>query len=405
MKFGMILLVLLMLCALAGSLIPQGAETMRYVHQYGARAATLLLFLGLTDIFNTWYFIALSALLCLNLVFCSIVRFPRAMGAAKALRQRTAQAGDDAPLTPEQRTRLLSWLGAHGFAEREGVFLRNRAGFFGSFLVHVSILVILAFGSLVLLGPEISDRTLMPGETLTLSDGTRLSCDAFSIQDATGRLDYASTLRMTSADGTREAEQVVRVNEPLRFLSYKVYQNTYGTAGQITVTNADGAQDLFYVTEPCFLSIDGQNGLYFVGLYPGYVQESDGGYTLVSASASSYEDPVYDVRSISGGMSTSVLAFPGETLAIGTMRFAFGDPVEYPGLRIKRVSPALFAGLYFGFLLMVVALYGCFFTIPVCVKVSETGYAVRSPKDAQGLLMDIELLLAEDDPHKEEKTS
>ena len=101
--------------------------------------------------------------------------------------------------------------------------------------------------------------------------------------------------------------------------------------------------------------------------------------------AGGYADPVHSVQSISGGMSTSVLAFPGETLTLGEIDFTFREPVEYPGLRIKRVSPALYAGLYFSFALMVIALYLCFFMAPVAVRVEDAGWRVDSPKSQQGL--------------------
>ena len=53
-----------------------------------------------------------------------------------------------------------------------------------------------------------------------------------------------------------------------------------------------------FLTDPCFLSIDGRNGVYFQALYPGFIREEDGNYTLVTSTASSYEDPVYSIQSI-----------------------------------------------------------------------------------------------------------
>ena len=84
MTFGMILLVLVIACSLAGSLIPQQETAMAYVSAYGTNTATLLIALGLTDVFHTWYFYALEILLCLNLVLCSILRFPRTLRSADA---------------------------------------------------------------------------------------------------------------------------------------------------------------------------------------------------------------------------------------------------------------------------------------------------------------------------------
>ena len=401
MKFGMLLLVLVMLCSLAGSLVSQQAEAMTYVNAYGASVAAVLMFLGVTDIFHTWYFYTLLGLLSLNLILCSITRFPKTVKAAEGLRSRCAETPTETTLSTEKLGALKGFLTARRFRAGEDgsggqVYSRNGLGFYGSFLTHLSILLVLIFGGAVLLTPVISDITVMPGSAVTLDDGTVLRCDSFHIMDESGGLDYASTLHMESADGRSEKDQVVRVNEPMRFGGYKVYQNTYGTAGRVkVVNNANGAEEIFYLTEACFLSIDGENGLYYVALYPGYLQDKDGSFTLITSTSTSYDDPIYDVRVISGGMSSSVLALPDETVTVGDISFTMLSPAEYPGLRIKYVSSVLFGGLYFSFGLMVLALYLCFFMVPVCVHVTAEGYAICSPKEQNGLLTEIEAALAE----------
>lgn len=405
MKFGMILLILVMALSLAGSLIPQQDKAMRYVSLYGDKTAALLIGLGATDIFHTWYFYALEILLCLNLVLCSILRFPSTRKAAEEWQKKAEYAEIDQPLSEGQRLKLEEYLSTrrYGKAARDGgaVYRKNALGFYGSFLTHLSILLVLLFGSLVLLTPDIQDRTLMPGDTLTLDDGTQITCDSFHIEDETGKLDYASVLTAASADGKEAKQQEVRVNTPLRFGAYKIYQHTYGTAGQVKITNRkNGAEDLVTLTEPTNLLIDPMNGVIFNALYPAYLVDADGNYTLITNTSGSYPDPVYDIRSISGGMSASMLAFPGEELVNGDIAFTFLDPVEYPGLRIKHVSPWLFGGLYFSFGLMVLALYLCFFAVPVYVSVKDDGYAVLSPKIQEGLLIDLRSLLEE----KEEST-
>jgi len=88
-----------------------------------------------------------------------------------------------------------------------------------------------------------------------------------------------------------------------------------------------------------------------------------------------------------------VLVFPGETLQIGEHSFTFLDPAEYPGLRIKRLSPILYGCLYFGFALMVAALCLCFFATPACVRVEEDGFAIRSPNPQEGLLINLKAAL------------
>lgn len=95
-------------------------------------------------------------------------------------------------------------------------------------------------------------------------------------------------------------------------------------------------------------------------------------------------------------MTTPVLAFPDETLTIGDVSFTLLDPVSYPGLRIKHMHTEILSMLYATFVLIVAALYLCFFMVPVAVKVTESGYAVLSPKTQTGLMIELEALLKEE---------
>lgn len=402
MRFGMILLVLVVVCSFAGSMIPQQREAMDYVQRYGARGAQLILGLGLDDVFSTPYFIIIMAALCLNLVLCSILRLPRTMRAGRLLQQDAARASVDKPLTAPQAEKLRAWFGAHHYRSQEvdgvRVYSKNLAGFYGSFLTHLSLLLILAVGTAAVVLAEVNDQVIMPGETSTLADGTRLTVESFQIENGLGDLDYASIITMTTADGSRSERAQIRVNEPMRFGEYKVYQQTYGTAGNVIITNlANGASETMVLTESCLLTLDGVNGLFYSALYPGYIRGADGNVTLITSTSGAYSDPVYDVRTVVEGETTAVLAFPGETLTIGDVSFTMGDPVSYPGLRIKRMPGVVLGALYAVFALMVVSLYLCFFMPPVCVKVTDEGYILRSPKAQTGLLLELDALLEEEE--------
>ncbi len=403
MRFGMILLVLVMALSVVGSLIPQKEQAMTYVRAYGAEKATLLMALGWNDLFHTWYFLALEGLLCINLLLCSILRFPRTVHAGEQLMKTAEDSSTETPCDSAQLQRMKEFLLSHGFRKRNAatgeIYTRHFLGFYGSFLTHLSILWVLLFGSLVLMTPQTEDLTVMPGESLVLSDGTRILCESFHIEDGQGKLDYASTLHAISADGKQEKIQEIRVNEPMRFGNYKVYQQTYGTAGRVRIVNhATETEDTLFLTESCFLSIDGQNGVYFEALYPGFVQDDDGNYTLVTNTSGSYPDPVYRIQTIAEGMSTSVLAFPDETLSLGEIDFTFLLPAEYPGLRIKHVSSVFYGALYFGFGLMIAALYLCFFMVPAAVSVREDGYSVVSPKEVQEIREALTIAGKEEEP-------
>ena len=397
MTFGMILLVLIAACSVAGSLIPQQREAMEYVSRYGADAAEWIMRLGLHDVFSAPYFIVLMAALCLNLLLCSVIRVVKLRGAGKRL-QAAAAAMERKPAPADQ---LHAYFARRGYRKTKqgGVTLYSKyaVGFYGSFLTHLALIVLLVVGAATVYGADVQDRTVMPGQTLTLEDGTTLTVNAFQIEDETGRLDYASRIVMKDGKGNESPQTVVRVNEPLRFGGYKVYQQTYGTAGAVTVVNAhSGGSDTLSLTEPVFLTLDGRNGVYYNALYPGYTQAEDGGVTLITSTSGAYHDPVYDLRVVSGGQTAPVLAFPGETVTIGDVSFTMEAPVSYPGLRIKYLSGAILGALYASFAFIVAALYVCFFMRPVCVAVGEDGFAVASPKPQLGLQLELESLVGEE---------
>jgi len=75
-----------------------------------------------------------------------------------------------------------------------------------------------------------------------------------------------------------------------------------------------------------------------------------------------------------------MLAFPGDEYEIAGYTFVFEQPVEYPGLRIKKTPVVVNYLLMLAFLIMTVGLYLTFFLQPVIVKVTDTGYAIAGSK-------------------------
>ncbi|MBR5546263.1 MAG: cytochrome c biogenesis protein ResB [Clostridia bacterium] len=401
MKFGMILLVLVIACSFAGSMIVQQRTAMEYVSRYGEDAAQLILALGLDDVFSAPYFLVLMAALCLNLILCSLVRLPRVLGAKAALLTSAKKAKATTALEDRQHAILCRYFEKRLYRadKHEGrtVFFKNGVGFFGSFVTHLSFLLILVVGAAAVVTADVRDQVVMPGETLTLESGVSIRVDSFQIVDETGMLDYASELTVSNADGSKNASKQIRVNEPLSFEGHKIYQQTYGTAGAVRITNHQtGVSEDMILTESCFLTLDGINGMFYQALYPGYIQDADGSVTLITSTSGAYTDPVYDIVSVAGGAMTPVLAFPDETLTVGDVSFTLLSPVSYPGLRIKHMNPVVLGLLYATFVLMVAGLYLCFFTVPLAIAVEKDGYVILSPKVQTGLMIELGALLKEE---------
>ena len=384
MRFGIILLLLIAALSVVGTVIPQGREIAWYAQTYRSFHGIILM-LKLHDVFNSWYFQLLLVMLCLNLTLCSLVRIRSVSAARKGETETLRNLPVNFPLDSAQRDRVLSSLRAmrcRETAEGESIlFRKNGFGRYGSFITHLSILLTILFGAGAIYLPTSTDQTCLPGEALWMDDGTEIAVESFRIEDASGRLDFTSEISVRLPDGRESGIREISVNHPLTFGPYKVYQQTYGTAGSVTVQNLEtGGEDTLTLTELVFLSLDGVNGLWYEALYPDLIQDPSGNVTLVTNTSGSYPNPVYKVETASDGVYTPILAFVGDELQVGDLRFRFEEPVEYPGLRIKYTPTLVNVLLCAAFLLMIAGFYITFFCQTVLLRVDPDGCAVGGPK-------------------------
>ncbi len=398
MRFGILLLILIAAFSIIGSVIPQGKELNWYVENYPNVHPALLL-LNFHRIFKSWYFVLLLVLLCLNLTLCSVLRIFSVAKAGK--NDLIAAAGmKNSILLPraglELLERHLTDTGCRraDFGETR-VYYKRRYGRYGSFVTHLAILLTVLFGAAALYLPQVFDRDCMPGESVMLpsKDGAAsFSVASFRATDENGRLDFTSQLTITLPDG-RSRSGKISVNHPMSFGPYKVYQQTYGTAGSITVTNLNnGGSDTFTMTDLSFLSMDNVSGVWFVALYPDYILNPDGNIMPVDTGDRSYPHPVYYVQTVEGENKAMRLFQPGDVIEIAPLRFTFNDPVSYPGLRIKHTPQLVNALLIACFVLMIAGLTVTFFLPPLLVKVDGEGYAVGGPKP-EGTRIELQALL------------
>jgi len=274
------------------------------------------------------------------------------------------------------------------------VYSRNLPGRYGSFITHLSILLVIVFGAAGLYLPDVTDQYCMPGQSVTMPDGTEIAVHSFYIENESGQLDFTSDISIILADG-ESRDGSIRVNYPLSHGPYKVYQQNYGTAGRVDVTNhANGGTDSFVMTEPAFLSADGVNGLWYLTVYPDYYANPDGSLSPVQQVYGRYENPLYYVQLSDNGLQNPQLILPGESLRLGDLEYRMESPVEYPGLRIKYTPPVVNILLFLSFALMIVGLYITFFMPPILVKVDENGYVAGGPKP-EGTLLELKELLEE----------
>ncbi|MBE6968653.1 MAG: cytochrome c biogenesis protein ResB [Ruminococcaceae bacterium] len=403
MRFGILLLLLIAFCSVAGSMIPQGRDIGLYAESY-PRLHGVLLLLGLNDVFSGWFFVLLMALLGLNLTLCSLIRIRSVVRAGKMLLPGIAYRSNSTAAGAAEIAQVETYLHSigckkHRFGDNR-VYSKNLAGRYGSFLTHLSILLVLLFGAAGLYLPQVTDRDCLPGESIVMADGTEIGVHSFYIENESGQLDFTSEITLQLPDG-RSKSGSIRVNYPMALGPYKVYQQNYGTAGKVRVTNPDNnGSDEFVMAETSFLSLDGVDGLWYIALYPDYYKGPNGEINPL-VTYGRCVNPVYYIQIDEGGESSQRFALPGEELAIGALRYRFEEPVEYPGLRIKYTPPLVNTLLFLSFALMIVGLYMTFFMQPVLVKVDDEGYAVGSGT-SEGIALDLQALV--NDEKKEDNS-
>ena len=409
MKFGIILLLLIAALSVVGTVIAQGNPAEWYAERY-PHAHQAILALQADHLYTSWYYVLLMVLLGLNLTLCTVTRLRFLLRTRDTELPQAAALPIAQRLTPTQTKAVRAHLRAKRCRAQKlevgTVFSKYRFGRYGSFLTHLGILLTLIFGAAALYLPHVADQDCLPGESITAEGGAKIHVQDFQIEDADGRLDYASELYITLPDGATSELTRVSVNHPFSFGSYKVFQQYYGTAPAVRVIDQEtGEEDVFVLTEPVLLSKDGSTGLWVAGVYD--MGEDENGVPVLQSSAlGSYRDPVYEVETIDPGNSATLHLPPGGRVTVGDLEFQMEDPVEYPGLRVKYTPRIIGVLLIAAFAVLTVGLYITFFLQPVLVKVTDAGYTVAGTKP-EGMRVELEQVLeelSEKTPGEEKRT-
>jgi cytochrome c biogenesis protein len=272
-RLAVVLLVTVTLAALVGTLFPQltpdmatdPAAVARWLttaqEKYGFRFG-LYRALGLFDVYHSPWFLALVAALLLNTVVCTLDRLRvlwRAVRArprieqVEAFYERMPSHVSLAVASVEQGERVFGWvLGRrryHAVTERRGgvTYLfaeRNRLARLATLVTHTS-LVLLVLGFLwsgwggwreraVALGPgQVCD--VGHGRSFAVrSDG--LEIDRYSSGQPSDYRAYLTVLEK----GAEVMRKTVRVNDPLTYRGVSFYLYSYGPAGRVRATDAEG---------------------------------------------------------------------------------------------------------------------------------------------------------------------
>jgi cytochrome c biogenesis protein len=257
-KLTLFLLILLAVTSIFGTLIPQQESAMRFAENLSPTLVRILDSLQLFDMYHSWWFRLIIGALAVNLVVCSIDRFP-----ASLKRFRSSPRADrEKPfenLPPEQSfsvqapfdsvTGLVGDLLKRKYRSMErkekdqGTFYfveKGRYTHFGVYLVHFSVLLILLGGIAGSLFGFQAFVNILEGEgvdTVRLRKSRDVKplpfavhCEKFTVEfypNGTPK-EYRSDLVFLTG-GEVALKGALRVNHPITFQGITFYQSTYGT--------------------------------------------------------------------------------------------------------------------------------------------------------------------------------
>jgi len=266
-QLALFLLFLLAATSIIGTILPQNSSAQFYADQFGPQMAKFIELLHLSDMYNSWWFLLLLLIFALNLIVCSLDRIPQAIRMVKkdpldisvnrlkkmSLSKSVTCAGD----AEKVQNDLLQAFAAEGwkfnqkevdggtlFGAQKGAWTR-----FGVYVVHVSILLILAgavIGSSmvakkILRNPSFAFKgSIMIPETrqseviYSFKDGQPINlgfevrCNYFNIEYYANGMPktYLSTVSILE-NGTEILTTDVEVNKPLTYKGVTFYQSSY----------------------------------------------------------------------------------------------------------------------------------------------------------------------------------
>jgi cytochrome c biogenesis protein len=264
------LLIFLAAASVLGTVILQNGTPEQYMAEYGPRLSRILDFFGLFDMYHSWWFRGILALLVVNVVFCSLKRLPSVWKQifrstvdlsvsriqAQPFKGTLAVAEDTETLERDVEKCVRGSFGKPRRIEKsDGLLLyaeKGRYGRLGMYIAHLSLIIILAGGMIGSLFGFKGLVTIMEGQTVDTIFlrkngqavpyplGYQVRCDNFDISyyDTSGPekfvSEYTSTLSIVE-QGQAIRQEKVRVNHPMAHRGIKFYQSSYGSEPQILV--------------------------------------------------------------------------------------------------------------------------------------------------------------------------
>ncbi len=388
-RLTIVLLIVIVVASIVGTIIPQTWTQEQYKDRYGDTLSSVLIRLQLTDVYHSYWYMALLLAFCVNLCVCSIRSFGPLV---KSLSQSASTAGRveiaDLPFHKEIcfsgdiedveskvkkiLTRRLYRLKYSNADSGVYYFERGKISRLGPLMTHASIVIILIGGILVgMLGFK-EYKTINVGETVDVPHSDfQVRADDFKVEfypNSRAPKEYTSKLTIIENNIPRLTD-TIEVNHPMRYKGVKFYQMGYGQIVmdtiEIELSKGDGeVLGTFWINKGEIFEVpDSQLKIGMAVLIPDFVMDSAGN---VGTRSMEPKNPAAFLELYEGDeledhswIFLRFPEFPGFGESDYSLKFLSITTKDYTQLQISS-DPGL-PVVWFGSLLMVAGLFLSFY--------------------------------------------
>jgi cytochrome c biogenesis protein len=256
-----VLLAIIVLISIIGTVVPQRENAAELAGRIPSGLFSFLQTMQIFDLYHSILFFLLMGLLSLNLIICSINRFPQAWRhfRAKPSPENSdifKDLSEDAIINTKRDQKVIAEIADIAMKSRfrgyqchkttDGLYLygdKGRISYFGVYVVHLSILILIVgviIGSLfgiegyVNIGEgETVNKIALRDKDQTLLLPFAVRCDRFTIEfyENGAPKTYRSELTFLKNDQVASQGQLL-VNHPLGFEGIRFYQSSYGLTSE-----------------------------------------------------------------------------------------------------------------------------------------------------------------------------
>jgi len=267
-KTGVILLIAVGVVAAAGTVILQRpmTEPEQMERAYSPQVLRVLDAVGLTDVYHTWWFIALLLAVAVSIVAASIERWPNAwrfyarpyrrpephFRAATKNKVEFPIIDPDTAIAAAERALRRQGLKPQRVIENEEVSLyaeKSRFSVFAVYIVHASLLLIFLGGIIDGVWGYKGYIRMTPGQELNTVDlrDKRQHTLPFTLRcDGTGQENHPDGTpkrwwsKMVVLDSGKETlNKTIEVNDPLTYKGVRFFQSSFGRSDEVIAMEMD----------------------------------------------------------------------------------------------------------------------------------------------------------------------